>query len=61
MATTEVVFSLETLGREHAPAPVEDLNLDVVDERRVDECVFRTKPDTDSGGIRTPVPIETGQ
>lgn len=24
-------------------------------------CVFRTKPDTDSGGIRTPIPIQSGQ
>ncbi len=24
-------------------------------------CVFRTKPDTDSGAIRTPIPIQSGQ
>ncbi len=27
----------------------------------VRSCVFRTKPDTDSGGIRTRIPIQSGQ
>ena len=67
VASTNTYRGLGTVYERARPAYPEAL-LDAIVRRvgvtrhdPVADCVFRTKPDTDSGGIRTPVPIETGQ